>query len=249
MFVALLLSALAAFAVLPSSALRMTVINTYAGTTCSGSSVYSSLPIDIADKCISASAGLQANFVFNSSSRISCGKYEYWLGSNTCSGTPLTSTALDQCIPAKDFSYKFACADFDNLVKVDFRYGGCNSTAAAATSSVYVPVNQCVPTSGSAWTTVLALDVDFQRSYRITSNADGTYEINYYYTGDCTGDRVLFGSVKNGGCSTQGSGGGSAHTSEQSATITKLGTGSDASSVMSSTGGLLLCLAIAAMMM
>lgn len=244
---ALLLSAFTAFAVLPSSALRMTVINTYAGTTCSGSSVYSSLPIDIADKCMSASVDQASNTVFNSSSQISCGKYEYWTNSNTCSGTPFTSITFDHCIPAaKDFSYKFACADFNNLVKVDFRYGGCNSTA---TSSVYVPVNQCVPTSGSTWASVLMLDVDFKRSYKIISNADGTYEINYYYSGDCTGNRVVFDSVRNGGCSTQGSGRGSAYTNEQSATITKLDTGSGASSVMSSMGSLLICLAIAVMMM
>ncbi|KAH9245152.1 hypothetical protein BASA81_017374 [Batrachochytrium salamandrivorans] len=201
---------------LNTNALQLNSYNTYAGSKCEGSPT-SAVPLTVPE-CVSAGG---------SSAKFSCGKYQLWAQEKCPSSAPLMDMDLSTCIPAGGTSYKFGCSDFNNLVKVQFRYGSCQAQYAY---EVYVELNKCTPVSGQAYSGATAPSINNQYSYKVTQSGS-TYVVNYYYTTDCSGTAAVFSPVASGECATTGNGVGQSATSQQSATVFAVA-GSAASSVV-----------------
>lgn len=188
------------------NAVQLNSYNTYAGATCSGNPT-TAVPLS-KPECITTGS---------TSLKLACGRYQIWTQAS-CQGTPFMDLDLSTtCSPIGDSSYKFGCAEFNNVVKVQFRYGTC---AAAAAYEVYVEVDKCTPVSGQV-VNPQSMAAN-QYSYKITQSGS-SYVISYYYSTDCSGAAAVFQPAASGECTTTGSGSGTSATSQQSATIVSVG--------------------------
>lgn len=209
-----------------AQALQMDAVFEYSGNNCSGAAVQT-YPVSPTNQCFSTeSVG---------SGKSSCGSYTTW-GAGNCQGNGFTMLLLGSCVPsASNKSYSYSCANFQDVVKLQFRYGDCQ---AEILHDAYAELNKCTPVTGRQFAPSFTGLIN-TRSYLVEQLASEEYAVQYYYNVNCTGDgAVTFPLSRNKVCVTAGSGSGSSASSQQSVTVIAVSVGGTA--VPSSASGLLL---------
>ncbi|KAH9255229.1 hypothetical protein BASA81_006669 [Batrachochytrium salamandrivorans] len=201
-----------------AQALQMDAVFEYPTRNCSGTATQT-YPVSPTNQCFSTES--------DGSAKSSCGKYTTW-SAGSCLGNGYTVLLVGTCVPSfSNKSYTYSCAEFQDVVKLQFRYGDCQ---AEILYDAYAELNKCTPVTGQQFAPTYT-GLTNSRSYMVQQTTSGEYAVQYYYDVNCAGENVAtFPQAHNRLCVTTGSGSGTSASSQQSVTVVAVSVGGAAPS-------------------